>query len=110
MNHNYTLKKNQEIEKIVKLHQSVGNKYYAIYYKTSNETKVAISVSKKLGTAVFRNYQKRVMREILRMNFDLLKNKEILIVVKVNSVALSFEQRNKEITKLLELINRKVNI
>lgn len=110
MNHSYTLKRNQEIENIVKLHQSVGNKYYAIYYKTSNETKVAISVSKKLGTAVFRNYQKRVMREILRMNFELLKDKELLIVVKVNSVALSYDMKTKEIVKLLQFINKKENI
>ena len=110
MNHKYTLKKNHEIKKLVdKPNKSVGNKYYAVYYKDSESTKVAISVSKKLGTAVFRNYQKRITREILRRNFDLLRDKELLVVVKTNSVALSFDNKEKEIVRLLKSIERKTN-
>lgn len=107
MNHKYTLKKNHEIRKLVaKPTKSVGNKYYAVYYEDSESTKVAISVSKKLGTAVFRNYQKRVTKEILRQNFDLLREKKLLVVVKTNSVALSFADKQKEIIKLLKSIER----
>ena len=85
MNHKYTLKKNHEIKKLVeKPYQSVGNKYFVVYYQDSESTKIAVSVSKKLGTAVFRNYQKRIVREILRRNFDLLRDKKSLLVVKVN--------------------------
>ena len=107
MNHKYTLKKNHEIKKLVaKPNKSVGNKYYAVYYQDSESTKVAISVSKKLGTAVFRNYQKRITKEILRRNFELLRDKKLLVVVKTNSVALSFDAREKEIVKLLNSIER----
>ena len=107
MNHKYTLKKNHEIKKLVeKPHQSVGNKYFVVYYQDSESTKIAVSVSKKLGTAVFRNYQKRIVREILRRNFELLRDKKILLVVKVNSVALSFVDKEKEIVKLLKSIER----
>lgn len=110
MNHKYTLKKNHEIKKLVsKPTKSVGNKYYAVYYQDSKSTKVAISVSKKLGTAVFRNYQKRVTREILRRNFELLRDKNLLVVVKTNSVALSFEAKEKEIVRLLNMTERKNN-
>ena len=107
MNHNYSLKKNHEIKKVFdKPSKSVGNKYYTIYCQESESTKVAIAVSKRLGTAVFRNYQKRVTREILRRNFELLRNKKILLVVKVNSVALPFEKKDQEITRLLKQIER----
>ena len=107
MNHKYTLKKNHEIKRVFeKPSKSVGNKYYAMYCQESESTKVAIAVSKKLGTAVFRNHQKRVTREILRSKLELLRNKKILLVVKVNSVALSFEQKDQEITRLLKQIER----
>ena len=107
MNHKYTLKKNHEIKKLVdKPNKSVGSKYYVVYYQDSESTKIAVSVSKKLGKAVFRNYQKRLAREILRRNFDLLRNKKLLLVVKVNSIALSFNEKEKEIIRLLKLIER----
>ena len=32
MNKKYSLKKSNDIEQLIKKHQSVGNKYYAIYY------------------------------------------------------------------------------
>ena len=110
MNHKYTLKKNHEIKKLIdKPNKSVGNRYYAIYFQHNKSTKVAISVSKKLGTAVFRNYQKRIIREILRRNFMLIKDKNLLIIARVNSVALSFEEKEKELIKLLKAIERMKN-
>ena len=107
MNHKYTLKKNHEIKQLVnKPTRSVGSKYYVVYSQDSKSTKVAISVSKKFGTAVFRNYQKRMTREILRRNFDLLREKKILVVVKVPSVGLSFDMKEKELKRLLQSIER----
>ncbi len=107
MNHKYTLKKNHEIKKLVeKPNKSVGSKYYVVYYQDSESTKVAISVSKKLGTAVFRNYQKRITREILRRNFELLRDKNILVVAKVPSVGISFVEKEKELVRLLQKIER----
>ena len=107
MNHKYTLKKNHEIKNLVdKPTKSVGSKYYVVYYQDSESTKVAISVSKKLGTAVFRNYQKRIIREILRRNFELLREKKMLVVAKVPSVGLSYNDKNLELTRLLQKIER----
>ena len=110
MNHKYTLKKNHEIKKLVdKPNKSVGSKHYTVYYQDSKSTKVAIAVSKKLGTAVFRNYQKRITREILRRYLFLLKDMKMLVVVKTNSVALSYEEKSKEMFRLLKQIERNKN-
>ena len=82
MNRQYSLKKNHDIEKLVRGKVSVGNRYFAIYYRKINDTKIAFSVSKKNGNAVVRNYQKRVVKEIVRELFEYVENYKMLIVVK----------------------------
>lgn len=109
MKKKYILKKNYDIEKLVKKKKSVGNKYYAIYFdETNNITpKIAISVSKKLGNAVVRNHEKRIIREIMRSYLCDLENLEMLIVVKKNSLDLPFIKRNEEISYLLKVIKKR---
>ena len=104
MNKNYTLKKPYEIEKLVKKKQSVGNRNYAIYFEKSETIKIAISVSKKLGKAHIRNYQKRVVREIIRTNFDKFECLTCLIVVKASSLELDFASKCSELLKLVDKI------
>ena len=101
MNRQNSLKKNQDIQKIISKKQSVGNKFYAIYYDKNYETKIAFSISKKVCKAFERNYNKRVMREICRNKFSLIEGLQILIVIKEKSLELSFEEKEKEIEKLL---------
>lgn len=104
MNKQYSLKKNYDIQKIFLKKQSVGNSFFAIYYDFYNDIEVAISISKKLGKAHERNYNKRVVREILRKNMTLLENKHMLIVIKEKSLKLVYEEKEREIIKLLKRI------
>ncbi len=109
MNKQYRLKKSHEIEKLFKNKKSVGNIYYAMYFKKSstNKTRVAISVSKKLGNAVTRNKEKRIIREIIRCYIDIINNLDILIVERKAALNLSFKEKDKEIINLINKINRK---
>lgn len=102
MNKQYILKKNHDIDSLVKLKQSVGNTYYAIYYRKSESLRVVVSVSKKLGKAVVRNYQKRVMKEILRNNIELIPFVDMLLVIKFNSLNLTYKEKENEIIKLIK--------
>ena len=104
MNKQYILKKNHDIDSLVRIKQSVGNTYYAIYYRKSDSLQIVVSVSKKLGKAVERNYQKRVMKELLRKNIGLLPCIKMLLVVKNNSLNLNYEQKEKELIKLIRKI------
>lgn len=107
MNRKYSLKKNYEIEKLVKSKISVGNKFFAIYYrKQVNSTEIAISVSKRNGNAVERNYQKRVVKEIVRENLQNLQGYRLLIVVKQLSKTLKFVEKKENLEKLFKKIRK----
>ena len=104
MNKSYILKKSHEIEELVKNKQSVGSKYYCAYYAKSEDTKIGISVSKKLGKANVRNYQKRVTREILRDMISELEGFRILLVIKSSTLNLSFLEKQKQIRYILNKV------
>lgn len=108
MNRKYSLKKNFEIEKLVRAKISVGNKYFAIYYRKNGKTEIAVSVSKKNGNAVERNYQKRVVKEIIRNNLSFLSGYRMLIVVKQMSKELTFEEKKENLEKLFRRIRKEM--
>lgn len=107
MNRKYSLKKNHDIDKLVKMRRSVGNRYYAIYYMITSDIcpKIAISPSRQFRTAVERNREKRVLREIIRAKLETLSHLRMLIVVKTASQPLSFVQKDEQITRLLQKID-----
>ena len=104
MNKKYSLKKSHDIEQLIKKKQSVGNRFFVIYYDYSEEIKIAISISKKVGKAVVRNYNKRVIREIVRANLELFEGLTCLIVIKEKSTELNYTEKSVEILKLLNKI------
>ena len=66
-------------------------------------------MSKKLGNAVKRNHEKRVLREILRDVIDTIDGLDILIVEKNKALALSYDEKKIELFKLIKKIIRKGN-
>lgn len=110
MNRKYSLKKNQDIERLVHARISVGNRYYAIYYNKAKETKIAFSISKKCGKAVIRNYEKRVAREIARKNLESIEGLKLLLVIKASAVMLDYEEKKEKIEELFSKIRRRNDI
>ncbi|HHU55992.1 MAG TPA: ribonuclease P protein component [Acholeplasmataceae bacterium] len=106
MNRKYSLKKNHEIAALFKNKVSVGNRYYVIYYKpnTLSIPRIAISVSKKYGKAVTRNYEKRVTREILRNLIQTLPNYDFLVIIKKGVSTLKFSQKKDQLQYLINKI------
>lgn len=108
MNKEYRIKKSKEIEKIIKKKHSLINEYYVIYIKKNIETshfRLGVSVSKKIGNAVVRNTEKRRIREIFRNLKGELKNYDIFVVARENSLKLTFEEKKNAIIDLLKKLN-----
>lgn len=108
MNKSYSLKKNHDIEKLVKIKKSVGTKNFAIYYIEKSDLKIAYAVSKKYGDAVERNKAKRIVREIIRTNLDKLPNVHMLIVIKPTSIVLTFSEKENEFSYMIRKMKNNI--
>ena len=109
MNRRHSLKDKRIIERLVKRRQSVGNRYYAIYFQEADELKIAVSPSRKIKTAVKRNYEKRVVKEILRPMLPEVENVQMLFVIKPLAGELSFAQKQQQITHLINKIKKEIS-
>jgi len=86
MKKQYRVKKNQEIELILKEKKYCGNQYFTVYKRINSETsyfRYAISVGKKIGNAVVRNKIKRQVTSIIdNLNIKLNSNTDVFIIVR----------------------------
>ncbi|BDV03821.1 MAG: hypothetical protein HPPSJP_5420 [Candidatus Hepatoplasma scabrum] len=98
----YSLKNKQLFQKILMEGKKVYNEYFLIFYFSADETKIGISIPKKHGNAVFRNKQKRQIKNIIAKfsNLNLLK-KNLVIIAKPNFYNLDFKKKEQIIINLL---------
>lgn len=102
----YRVKKNSEFQAIIQSGKSFANREFVIYYKEKQDQthfRVGISVGKKLGNAVTRNRLKRLIREAFReLDHNIVRNVDIIIIARRNSVDLSYDRVKKSIIHLLK--------
>lgn len=105
----YIVKTAREFENIIKQGSCIKNKYYIVHYK-NNELpydKYGISVSKKLGNAVFRNKYKRILRSIIDNYKKLyINNKDYIIILRREAISRSYEELEKEFFALMNNIKK----
>lgn len=105
MKKKYSLKRNEEIGKIVHSSKCVKNDSFVVYYNDNEvgHSRICISVSKKNGKAFIRNKIKRQTRMMITdiFNFDL--SKDYVVVIRKKYLELDFSQ-NKD--NLLQLITK----
>ena len=102
MKKEFRLKNNQEIGKIVLKRQKATSLFYNLYYiYNQKETKVAVVAGKKCGNAVKRNYQKRIMREIIKPYLCKIKNVHAVLVAKENVVNSSYIEKKEDLEKIV---------
>ena len=109
MNKYHTVKKNLEFAKIIGKGNLVKNRCFVIYFDKNdlNKYRFGISVSKKLGNAVYRNKYKRQLRSIIdkyKKNYQ--NNMDYIIIIRNGYINLNFEEKEKDFLYLLNKINK----
>jgi len=102
------VKKSREFDYIIKKGQCKKNSEFVIYYIDNNKDidRFGISVSKKIGNAVVRNYYKRVIRNICDKSKNLYSNKkDYIIIMRKGLTSLNFSEANNSFNDLLKKIN-----
>ena len=102
------VKNNREFDAIIKTGKYQKNNEFIIYYIENNNeyNRFGISVGKKIGNAVTRNYYKRIVRNICDKNKNLYsKRKDYIIIVRKGVTLLDFNEINQSFVSLIEKIN-----
>ena len=106
MKKQYRVKKNSEIELILKEKKYSSNLYFSVYKRENKETinfRYAISVGKKIGKANIRNKIKRQITNIIdNLDIDLTRNIDVFIIVREKILDIDFETMKKELKYLFQ--------
>lgn len=116
LQHNFSLSKLFKIRKsfeyfaLNRSKKRVCGKYLTIDYRFNSNIeapRLGITLSSKLGNAFIRNKFKRIIREIFRLNKNLLsKQLEINILAKKLDKNLSYIEIQKDFLELISVINK----
>lgn len=96
------IKKNEEIEAIIKERRTTSSENFVLYTKENHDNKFsrfALSIPKKFGNAVSRNKMKRRIRYIYDQE-TIKQGYDIFLVIKQKANSLNFESIEKEVKSL----------
>ena len=103
------VKNNRDFDNIIKNGKYVKNNEFVIYFIDNDKenSRFGISVSKKIGNAVTRNYYKRIIRNICHNNkFLYSKGKDYIIIMRKGLTLLTFNEANNSFVDLIKKTNR----
>lgn len=103
MKKKYIIRKNEEIQKIVKSSKKIVNKYFIVYFKENelSYNRYCVSVSKKIGKAHTRNLFKRRVKDILMKN-NINNSKDYVIILRNVVINISYEKMQYELLDILK--------
>ncbi len=106
MKKEYSLKSNIEFNKVLNKGKKIKEKHLFISFVKSNDFKLGISVPKKIGNAVFRNKNKRIIKNIIpKINNIYNINAHVVLVVRESFTKLSFERKSALLHDVFNKIN-----
>ena len=99
------IKKQEEIDNIIKNGKLLKNRFFFLYYKERDFSKYyrfCICVSKKLGNAVIRNKNKRQIKDIIdKSNLVFESNMDYVIILRKEISNISYEDKKKYLLDIL---------
>ena len=114
MRKSYRVKKESEFQRVFETHNSVANRKFIIYQMKKPGQKhfrVGISVGKKIGNAVHRNWVKRRIRQtLLEVKPQLKSDVDFLVIARPAADGLEMPEVKKNLVHALkraDLLNEK---
>lgn len=103
MNKKFIVRKNEEIQEIIKKNKKIINKYFIIYFikNNLNYNRYCISVGKKIGKAHTRNLYKRRVKDILMKN-NINSSCDYVIILRTAIIDVEYDKINSELVKVLK--------
>lgn len=106
MNGYESLKSNQNFQNVYKNGRSYANKYLVMYVleNRTDNLRVGISVSKKVGNSIVRHRLTRLIRESVRLNSGkIAKGYDLVIIARVSLKDKKYAETESAILHLLKL-------
>lgn len=100
------LKNSRDFTRIIKNNDPYKNKNFIIYVEKTEDPiyHFGLSVSKKLGNAVVRNYQKRRLKSVLDKK-DYKKGFNCIIIVRKNVLGLSYQELEQSLFDIIKKLH-----
>ncbi|MDY5704009.1 MAG: ribonuclease P protein component [Lachnospiraceae bacterium] len=101
-----SLKKNEDFRKVYKNGVSLADSFLVMYKlpNNSNENRLGISVSKKVGNSIVRHHLTRLIREAYRLHEEMFDTGlDIVIVARSRAKNSSYKTIEKSLLKLADL-------
>jgi ribonuclease P protein component len=98
-----SLKKNSDFQHVYKNGKSFANRYLVMYVleNQTNQNRIGISVSKKVGNSVIRHHITRLIRESYRLHEDVFNSGlDIVVIARVSAKSASYWDIEKALLHL----------
>jgi len=102
----FSLKKNDDFRTVYKEGRSKAERFLIIYVMKngSENNRLGISVSKKVGNSVVRHHVKRLVKECYRLRENMFINGiDIVFLARKGADKLDFYETDREVMKLMAL-------
>ena len=107
MRKSFRVKKESEFQRVFETHNSVANHKFVIYQMEKPgqpHFRVGISVGKKIGNAVHRNWLKRRIRQtLLEVKPQLKSNVDFLVIARPAADGMTMDDTKKNLVHALKL-------
>ena len=95
MKYSDSLKKNRDFQKVYRQGKSYANRFFVMYVLANGteENRLGISVSKKVGNSVVRHHVTRLVREAYRLQEEMFNSGlDIVVVARATAKDVSYHQ------------------
>lgn len=99
------LRKREDFNRVYRLGRSFANMQFVVYWRQRPQPghfRLGVSASAKLGGAVVRNRLRRMVKEIVRLNADKLREDlDLILIVRKPAVGLKYKEMEGSVLHVL---------